>query len=78
MARVHLKCCTQKCITSATRWRHFSYSETSKNYDERHGKFTFLNTTHTENMVAVCYCAGVPLSDDGTSQQDNALIGQLL
>ena len=55
IARVHLKCCIKRCMTSAMRWHHFSYSETSQNYDGRHGNFHFsqVNTTHIENMAAV-------------------------
>ena len=44
IARVHLKCCIKRCMTSAMQCRHFSYSETSPNYDGRHGNFTFLKS----------------------------------
>ena len=58
----------------------FSYSETLKNYDRRHGKFTFLKSTQPieKTWRPSAYCAGVPLSDGGKSQPANALIGQLL
>ncbi len=80
ITRVHLKCSINRCMTSAMRWRHFSYSETSRNNDKRHGKFTFLKSSQPieKTWRPSAYCAGVPLSDGGKSQPANALIGQLL